>query len=101
MASAALFTFYFIVLLFIVFRTVRKKIYPFSFGEVTAIFSFRILLGCIYGYIFLKYYHGDDTWNFFNDSLLEHDKLINHPNVFLHDFLPNEAVKSARSFGEG
>ena len=101
MVSAALFIFYFIALLFIVFRTARKKIYPFSFGEVTAIFSFRILLGCIYGYIFLKYYHGDDTWNFFNDSLLEHSKLINHPNVFIHDFLPNEAVKSARSFGEG
>ncbi|MBS1598618.1 MAG: hypothetical protein JST75_10375 [Bacteroidetes bacterium] len=101
MFSMVLFVFYFVILLLAIYKITQKRIYNFSFGEVSSIFSFKILLGCLYGYIFLKYYHGDDTWNFFNDSLSEYNKLVNHPRVFVADFLPGPAFKNVQNFGEG
>ena len=101
MFVVALFALYFALFLYILHQIVKRKISNFSFLETAAIFSFKILLGCLYGYIFLKYYNGDDTWNFFNDSLGEYNKLINHPGQFIKDFLPYASFSQAHSFGEG
>jgi hypothetical protein len=54
----------------------------------------------LYGYIFLKYYGGDDTWNFFNDSLPEYNRLIHHPISFFQDFLPASSFGQSNSFRE-
>jgi len=101
MFSAVLFAFYFTILLFLIYRITQKRIYPFSGWQVIAIFSMKILLGCLYGFIFLKYYNGDDTWNFFNDSLSEYQKLIHKPGVFLTDLLPKTSYGNTPSFREG
>jgi len=100
MFVVALFAFYFVLLLYITYQITKRKIFNFNFWQVTAIFSFKVLLGCLYGYIFLKYYGGDDTWNFFNDSLGEKGKLIHHPDIFLKDFLPYASFGHEHSFGK-
>ncbi|HTQ65904.1 MAG TPA: hypothetical protein VMI12_13985 [Puia sp.] len=100
MSGFLLFTFYFIILLAVIHFFVKRKIYSFSFWQTSAIFSYKIILGCLYGYIFLKYYHGDDTWNFFNDSLPEYDKLIHNPASFFKDLLPGNSFNQAVGFRE-
>ena len=101
MFAIILFISYFILLLFIVNYVAARKIFNFNFWQTTTIFSFKVFLGCLYGYIFLKYYGGDDTWNFYNDSLLEYDKLIHHPGIFFKEFLPESSFARANNFIQG
>ncbi|PWT75328.1 MAG: hypothetical protein C5B59_09185 [Bacteroidetes bacterium] len=98
MIDQLLFVVYFIVLLFILYRIIKRKKIPLNFWTVAAIFSFKVMLGCLYGWIFFHYYHGDDTWNFFNDSVADTQKLIQQPAQFLLDFLPNKAFRQATSW---
>ncbi|HLY71842.1 MAG TPA: hypothetical protein VKR53_19045, partial [Puia sp.] len=74
-----LFAIYFILLLLIINRVIKKKLPEIGYKKIAAAFSFKVFLGCLYGYIFLHYYHGDDTWWFFNDSLGEYQKMIHQP----------------------
>ncbi len=101
MPNIVLFVIYFTLLLLIINYIVKKKVSDLSFWQIGAIFSFKVLLGCLYGYIFLKYYGGDDTWNFFNDSLGEYQKLIQHPGIFFNELLPGQGVMQAGSFVQG
>jgi len=50
----------------------------------TAVASFllKVTLGCFYGYIFLHYYHGDDTWKYYFQSLDETALLKSDPLRF-------------------
>lgn len=68
---------------------IRKKKIPFSIYHTVAIVFFKIAMGCLYGWIFLRFYGGDDTWGFFNDSKLETGRLLHHPLRFLDDFMPS------------
>ena len=54
--------FWFIVFSYLLYRIIRRGTVPMTGIEVTAGFGFKILLGCIYGYVFSRYYNGDDTW---------------------------------------
>ncbi len=93
------FAFYFIVLLLLLHKMAGKHA-PLTFRQTALVFSFKVLMGCLYGYIFLHYYHGDDTWNFFNDSLGEYQKMIHYPGVFFRDFLPGDDLGQAHHFSE-
>ena len=93
-----LFVFYFIILLLIVNRIIKKTQLDIGFGTITAMFSFKVLLGCLYGYVFLHYYGGDDTWTFFNDSIFEYQKMIHHPAQFFKDISPVDDFNQADSF---
>ncbi len=101
MLYAILFIFYFIALLMVLVVWVKKNQISISFGTITLIYAYRVLLGCLYGYIFLKFYKGDDTWAYHRDSLAEYQKLIHHPASFLKDFLPVTAFKASHNFWEG
>jgi hypothetical protein len=50
----------------------------------TAVASFllKVILGCVYGYIFLHYYHGDDTWKYYFQSQEETALLKSDPLRF-------------------
>jgi hypothetical protein len=101
MTEALLFVLYFILLLFLFYYLGGKMLPWISFRQAAAIFSIRVFLGCLYGYIFLHIYGGDDTWNFFQDSIPEKAKLFHHPLDFFGDFLPRAAFAEAHSFSEG
>src|SRR5689334_3275123 len=69
-------------------------------GEIILGFGFAVLMGCLYGYIFRRYFGGDDTWMFNNQSLDEYQKLVHHPGQFLKDLLPTGAIKGAHGLGQ-
>lgn len=100
MIPVILFVCYFFLLLYLFRRLTRKMDLELNDWQTTAIFTARILLGCLYGYVFLKYYGGDDTWMFFEDSLIEKTKLLHHPVRFIADLSPDSAFKEGNSFME-
>jgi hypothetical protein len=58
-------------------------------------FAVKVLLGLLYGYIFLHYYNGDDTWKFFRASLSETQLLLNNPRLFfINEFTPANALQT-------
>jgi hypothetical protein len=96
-----LFAIYFILFLLILNRIIKKKLPEIGFGKIAVAFSFKVFLGCLYGYIFLHYYGGDDTWWFFKDSLPEYQKMIHQPLQFIKDFSPVADFPNGNSFFQG
>ncbi|MBL7699807.1 MAG: hypothetical protein JNK79_16690 [Chitinophagaceae bacterium] len=61
-------------------------------------FAIKVLLGLLYGYIFLNYYNGDDTWQFFRSSVNETWLLLNKPRVFFtNEFTPYNAMATGKN----
>lgn len=46
-------------------------------------FVFKMLMGCLYGYLFQHFYGGDDTWLYHKQSLTETANLLNDPLEFI------------------
>jgi len=67
---------------------IRRKIFPFTIYHTASIVLFKIFMGCLYGWLLLHFYGGDDTWNFFNESKESTDLLLLHPGQFFHEFSP-------------
>ncbi len=64
-------------------------------------FLVKVLLGLIYGYVFLHFYNGDDTWKLFRSSLLETDLLLNKPGQFFtNEFSPHNALVTGKTIVE-
>jgi hypothetical protein len=72
---------------------IRRKIFPLTIYHTTAIVFFKVFMGCLYGWVFLHYYNGDDTWNYFNESKEETTLLVQHPLRFFHPFSPTYALQ--------
>jgi hypothetical protein len=73
---------------------VRRRIFPFTIYHTSAIVLFKVLMGCLYGWLFLHYYGGDDTWNFFEESKTETSLLARHPLSFLREFSPGFSLRA-------
>ncbi|WP_207513174.1 hypothetical protein [Longitalea luteola] len=69
------------------YRLTRKKI-PLSVPELAAAFLFKVAMGCLYGYIFLKFYDGDDTWMYHGYGLENLEKLKHNTLQYFTEFLP-------------
>lgn len=76
--------------IYLLYRLTRKAAL-LSVTELAGAFMFKVLMGCLYGYVYLHYYHGDDTWLFHQRSVEELQKLFHEPLAFLKDFTPAEA----------
>src|SRR5687767_10118135 len=69
--------------------------------ELLVGFAVKLLLGFIYGYIFLHYYDGDDTWKLFRSSLIETQLLLNDPKqFFINEFTPANALATGNSVAD-
>ncbi len=68
MLTYFLFFFYLVSGTILLHIIIRQKIFPFTIYHTTAIVFFKVFMGCLYGWVFLHYYNGDDTWNYFNES---------------------------------
>jgi hypothetical protein len=69
--------------------------------ELLVGFAVKLLLGFIYGYIFLHYYDGDDTWQLFRSSLIETQLLLNDPKqFFINEFTPANALATGNSVAD-
>ncbi len=101
MFSAILFAGYFAFFAF-AFTVYAKRWLPeVNSYAITGIYGWKVLMGCCYGYLFLKYYGGDDTWMYFQNSVEEYHKLIDHPGAFFSDLLPGPSFSVAHGFWQG
>jgi hypothetical protein len=85
-----------LALLLFYFLTKNKKI-DLSFKHAAAIFTIKLILGCVYGYLFLKFYNGDDTWLYHRQSFQEYQTLSHHPwqfikSLFSHSYHKSQAI---------
>ena len=62
--------------------------------EVLLAYGIKILAGCLYGYIFLHYYEGDDTWMLHSHSLKEKQMLLNDTYRFFWEFTAGTAIRN-------
>src|SRR5450755_3694394 len=78
---------------------IRQKIFPFTIYHTASLVLFKIFMGCLYGYLFLHYYGGDDTWNYFNESKEATHLLMLHPLQFFHEFWPGFSLQATDYHG--
>ena len=93
--------FYFPVLLFLLYRATRKKTVPLTPVELTLAFGFKVLMGCLYGYIFLHYFGGDDTWLYHREGLEELEKWSNDIAAVTWNLAPGYFFEHADGFMQG
>jgi hypothetical protein len=74
---------------------IRRNIFKFSIYQTMSILFFKIFMGCLYGWVFLHFYGGDDTWNYFNESKDQTGLLLRHPLQFINEFLPSYSLEMA------
>ena len=84
MTDLLFFAFYFILCLLILYiLSSRSPSFALTFKQAALIFSIKVFTGCVYGYFFLHYYNGDDTWFFHAESLKEYALLKTDPLAFI------------------
>jgi hypothetical protein len=93
MLTYFLFFFYLISGTILLHIIIRRKIFHFKIYHTAAIVFFKVFMGCLYGWVFLHYYNGDDTWNYFNESKDETTLLMQHPLRFFQPFSPAYALQ--------
>ena len=60
----------------------EKKEIRISTSWLIAVFLIKITAGFIYGYLYSHYYTTSDSWDYFNDSLIEYNNLLHNPAAF-------------------
>ncbi len=93
MLTYFLFFFYLFTGTLLLHLIIRRNNFPFSIYHTTTIVFFKIFMGCVYGWVFLHYYGGDDTWNYFLESKDETNLLLQHPGRFFEPFSPYYSLK--------
>ena len=79
----------------------RLKPAELSWTETVAGISVKVLLGWLYGFIYLHYYNGDDTWKIFNLSLKETSRLLNDPaSFFWREYTPMHALQRTHGLSQ-
>ena len=81
---------YTIIFISLIHRLIRNK-GLLALSELSLAFLFKVGLGCLYGYIYQRYYNGDDTWNFHIYSLQDLHKLKHEPLHYFTELLPAES----------
>lgn len=95
-----------IVLLYLLFTWIysrynRRQPVRLTNLQLSLAFACKVLAGLLYGYIFYKYYGGDDTWYFHQGSIDEHEKLLKTPWQFFADFDPTPTFQKYHPFSQG
>lgn len=96
----ALFILTFLISLFIIY-SINKKRRLLNNGELVLAFTSKVLMSCLYGYIFLHYYEGDDTWRLNSISIYEHNKLVQNTAQFFADLNPLDPLQRNESLSTG
>lgn len=91
----------YIFFVFLLRYTSKKQPDDLSIKEISILYGVKVIIGVIYGYIFLNWFKGDDTWYFHNGSIEEHEKLLKDPVQFFTDFNPLPAFRLQKTFALG
>jgi hypothetical protein len=100
MLSLLAVVFWFIFFSYLIHRIIRKQVVSLKPSELTLAYGAKIVMGCLYGYIFLKYYGGDDTWILHRNGIKEKQMLLDDPYQFFWEFGPSTAIKNGNGFLE-
>lgn len=101
MLAIIAFLFIFVFSLFFIYGRLHNKKIALSPFEVTIVFTFKVLLGCLYGYVFQKYYGGDDTWLLNAASIQEYHKLMDQPLQWFADLDLTASFSRNEGFAAG
>jgi hypothetical protein len=88
-SGTLLFLFYFLLFALLLKWLCRRKILAVSFTQVFLLFALKVILGSLYGYLFLSLYGGDDTWVYHAQGINEYNNLIQNPIRFVTDIFEN------------
>lgn len=69
-------------------RMIRSNVVSLTTGELALAFGAKVIFGCIYGYIFLRFYGGDDTWLLNQNASAEYERMVNQTRLFFDDLNP-------------
>jgi hypothetical protein len=69
----------------LIYFIIRKKSISLSWRQIALFFGCKIAAGCGYGYIYKRFYNGDDTWALNHDSFLQYQRLVHTPGLFFSD----------------
>ena len=86
---------FYLLFVFVTRRLLHKKQISLSYYEILLALGFKIIAGIAYGYIFLTYFGGDDTWAYHQQSLDEYKKMIHDPGQFFRDLTPESAIRGS------
>jgi hypothetical protein len=100
LAFAAILFFYVLSVLLIAGLTRKKKV-RLGTVEIALLFGLKVAMGCAYGYIFQRYFGGDDTWMLHHGSLQEYQKLMREPGQFLADLDPTASFRRNDGLANG
>lgn len=98
LTSISVILFYGLLCLLIIYL-IRRKEFNLTRKEIFLTFGFKVLMGCLYGFIFLHYYNGDDTWAIHLESLKEWELLQSNPLQFFREYTPETAIRNAKVSG--
>ena len=65
-----------------IFNRKEKKEIKISTTWLISAFLIKITAAFIYGYLYSHYYTTSDSWDYFNDSLIEYNNLLHQPATF-------------------
>jgi hypothetical protein len=65
-----------------------------TFKQILLFFGLKIVAGCAYGYIYKRFYNGDDTWHLNSDAFLQYQRLIRHPGLFISDLFSSNPTQA-------
>ncbi len=86
---------FYLLFVFLTRRLLLRKNISLSTYEILIALGIKVIAGCAYGYIFLNYFGGDDTWAYHQQSIGEYDKMIHAPLEFFRDLTPASAIKGS------
>lgn len=97
-------TFFSILLIYLLFvwlfhRYQQKMTNPLSLPELAVFAGLKIVAACAYGYLFKRYYGGDDTWALHFESIKEYHALQQDPLHFFAELGPGFAYNKTGSIG--
>ncbi|KYP16054.1 hypothetical protein [Flavihumibacter sp. CACIAM 22H1] len=75
-------------------RLTRNAAFRLSPAQLALVFSLKTIMGCVYGWLFLTWYGGDDTWVIHDDTLAEWAQMkINPLRVFTYDIRLDQYIQ--------
>jgi hypothetical protein len=90
MADFAILVLFFFFCSSLIYLVVRNKKTSLTWFQIMVFFGGKVIAGSLYGYIFKRFYNGDDTWGLNNDTVLQYKRLIHSPMAFFTDFFSNQ-----------
>jgi len=90
--------FYYLLFTWLLYLLTKRAEVRLSAKELALAMGCKVAMACAYGYIFYRFYNGDDTWAFNQGSLIEYNRFFEDPVAWFKDLLPIAAINEGTSF---